>query len=244
MWLLQYLCSLLLYMYPLILHIETSTELCSVALSHGDCCIAVRENSEGRNHATMLTPFIDDLLITNNVSTNQLDAIAVSSGPGSYTGLRIGLSTAKGLCYGGNIPLVAVSTLQAMSVGFAQNNDIPDSALLCPMIDARRMEVYTALYDKDGRQVEKVSAEIITEQTFEPWLDAHQIFFFGNGATKCCTTITHRNAVFAEDFVHSAHYMIQLVLQAYSKKQFEDTAYFEPFYLKDFIPGPQKKVIV
>ena len=228
-------------MYPLILHIETSTELCSVALSHGDCCLAVRENPEGRNHATMLTPFIDDLLSTNNVSTNQLDAVAVSSGPGSYTGLRIGLSTAKGLCYGGNIPLVAVSTLQAMSVGFAQNNDVSASALLCPMIDARRMEVYTALYDKNGRQVEKVSAEIITEQTFAPWLDAHQIFFFGNGAAKCRTTITHQNAVFAEGFVHSARYMILPALQAYGERKFEDTAYFEPFYLKDFIAGPKKK---
>ena len=228
-------------MYPLILHIETSTELCSVALSHGDRCLAVRENSEGRNHAAMLTLFIDDLLNSNNLSTNQIDAVVVSSGPGSYTGLRIGLSTAKGLCYGGNIPLIAVSTLQAMSVGFVQNNDVPASALLCPMIDARRMEVYTALYDKDCRQVEKVSAEIITEQTFTSWLDERQIFFFGNGATKCRTAITHPNAVFPEGFAHSARYMIQPALQAYSGKKFENTAYFEPFYLKDFVAGPQKE---
>jgi len=227
-------------MYPLILHIETSTELCSVALSHGDDCLDVRENSEGKNHATMLTLFINDLLKTNNVFTNQIDAVAVSSGPGSYTGLRIGLSTAKGLCYGGNIPLIAISTLQAMSVGFARNNDVPASALLCPMIDARRMEVYTALYDKDCRQVEKVSAEIITEQTFTSWLDERQIFFFGNGSAKCRTAITHPNAVFTEGFDHSACYMIQSALQAYREKKFEDTAYFEPFYLKDFIAGPKK----
>ena len=237
----QYLyTSYSICMYPLILHIETSTELCSVALSRGDQCLAVRENSEGKNHAAMLTLFIDDLLSINNVSTNQLDAVAVSSGPGSYTGLRIGLSTAKGLCYGGNIPLIAVSTLQAMCVGFAQNNDVPATALLCPMIDARRMEVYTALYDKDCRQVEKISAEIITEQTFTSRLDERQIFFFSNGAAKCRSAITHPNAVFPEGYAHSALYMIQPALQAYSGNRFEDTAYFEPFYLKDFIAGPKK----
>jgi len=238
---LQYLCSShSINMYPLILHIETSTDLCSVALSHGSLCLAVRENSEGRNHATMLAPFIDDLLCANNVSTNQLDAVAVSSGPGSYTGLRIGLSTAKGLCYGGNIPLIAVSTLQAMSMGFTLQHDVPASALLCPMIDARRMEVYTALYDKDGRQVEKISAEIITEQSFASWLDERQIYFFGNGADKCRSTITHPNALFPENFTHSALYMISPALQSYTRKQFEDAAYFEPFYLKDFIAGPKK----
>jgi len=228
-------------MYPLILHIETSTELCSVALSHGDRCLALRENSEGRNHATMLTPFINDLLNESNISIHHLDVVAVSSGPGSYTGLRIGISTAKGLCYGGNIPLVAVPTLQAMSVGFVQQHNVPRSTLLCPMIDARRMEVYTALYDRDGCQVINVSAEIITEQSFVSWLDAYPIFFFGNGAAKCRTTITHPNAVFHENFTHSACYMIQPALQAYSEKRFEDTAYFEPFYLKDFIAGPKKK---
>ena len=225
-----------------ILHIETSTELCSVALSRGNACLAARENSEGRNHAAMLTPFIVDLLSESNVSMNLLDAVAVSSGPGSYTGLRIGLSTAKGLCYGGNIPLVSVSTLQAMSIGFVSKHDVPDSALLCPMIDARRMEVYTALFDAEGRQIKDISAEIITEQSFAPWLDDYPIFFFGNGAAKCRATITHPNAFFAEDFVHSAHYMIQPALRAYREKRFEDTAYFEPFYLKDFIAGPKKLI--
>ena len=229
-------------MYPFILHIETSTELCSVALSHGDRCLALRENSEGRNHATMLTPFIDELLYENNVSTKQLDAVAISSGPGSYTGLRIGLSTAKGLCYGGEIPLISVSTLQAMSMGFVRQHDVAVSTLLCPMIDARRMEVYTALYDKDGQLMKNISAEIITEQSFASWLDAYSIFFFGNGAAKCRATITHPNAVFPEDFAHSARYMIQPALQAYSEKQYEDTTYFEPFYLKDFIAGPKKKM--
>ena len=231
-------------MYPLILHIETSTVLCSVALSRGDCCLAVKENSEGRNHAAMLTVFIEHLLDVNNVCTGQLDAVAVSSGPGSYTGLRIGLSTAKGLCYGGNIPLISVSTLQAMSMGFVRQNDVPASALLCPMIDARRMEVYTALYDKEGQQVEKISAEIITESSFASWLDKYQIFFFGNGATKCHTSITHPNAVFSNNFTHSARYMIQPALQEYNEKRFENTAYFEPFYLKDFIAGPKKESFI
>jgi tRNA threonylcarbamoyladenosine biosynthesis protein TsaB len=226
--------------YPQILHIETSTELCSVALSCGNRLLAIRENSEGRNHAILLTPFIDDLLNTHHVSVDRLDAVAVSSGPGSYTGLRIGLSTAKGLCYGGNIPLVAVSTLQAMTMGFVQQYDVSDNALLCPMIDARRMEVYTALYDRNGRQVEKTSAEIIAGQSFASWLDRHPIFFFGNGAAKCRTTMTHPHALFREEFAHSARYMIQPALQAYNMKQFENTAYFEPFYLKDFIAGPKK----
>ena len=222
-------------MYPLILHIETSTELCSVALSRGGDCLAVEENGEGRNHAAMLTSFIEHLLDENNVSAGQLDAVAISSGPGSYTGLRIGLSTAKGLCYGGNIPLISVSTLQAMSMGFVWQHHILPSALLCPMIDARRMEVYTALYDQEGRQIEKVSAEIITDQSFVSWLEGCQIFFFGNGAAKCRTAITHPNAVFSDHFAHSARYMIPSALKAYTEKRFEDTAYFEPFYLKDFI---------
>ena len=228
-------------MHPLILHIETSTELCSVALSQGNSLLAVNENFEGRNHATMLTPFIGNLLCENSVSIRQLHAIAVSSGPGSYTGLRIGLSTAKGLCYGGNIPLIAVSTLHAMSLGLMQQRDVPVTALLSPMIDARRMEVYTALYDTNGRQMKHISAEIINEHSLTQWLDAYQIFFFGNGAAKCRTAITHPNALFADDFLHSSRYMIQPALQAYHDNQFEDTAYFEPFYLKDFIAGPKKK---
>jgi tRNA threonylcarbamoyladenosine biosynthesis protein TsaB len=227
-------------MYPLILHIETSTELCSVALSRGNQCLAVRENSEGRNHAVLLTPFMNDLLHANHIPVGRLDAVSVSSGPGSYTGLRIGLSTAKGLCYGGNIPLISVSTLQAMSIGFTRQHDVPVSALMCPMIDARRMEVYTALYDQDGRQVKNISAEIITKQSFVHWLDRHPIYFFGNGAAKCRTTMMHPNAIFPEGFAHSSAYMIQPALQSYSEKRFEDTAYFEPFYLKDFIAGPKK----
>ena len=229
-------------MHPIILHIETSTELCSVALSRGLDCIAVKENCEGRNHSAILTLFIEELLVENNISTKQLDAIAISSGPGSYTGLRIGLSTAKGLCYGGDIPLISVSTLQTMCIAFANQHVVPDFALLCPMIDARRLEVYTALFDKKGEQIEKTTAEIITEQSFASCLNDCQIYFFGNGSSKCRSIITHPNAVFADNFKHSARYMIQPALQSFNEKRFEDVAYFEPYYLKDFIAGPKKLI--
>ena len=225
---------------PVILHIETSTDVCSVALSSGTGCLASKENSQGRNHASLLSLFVEELLCANKIAANQLDAVAVSSGPGSYTGLRIGLSTAKGICYGANIPLIAVSTLQSMSTGFVLNNEVPDAALLCPMIDARRMEVYTALYEKEGKELEKISAKIISEQSFENWLNVRKIFFFGNGAAKCREIINHPNAIFIENFYHSARYMMQSALQNYNDKRFEDTAYFEPFYLKDFLAGKKK----
>ncbi len=230
-------------MHPIILHIETSTELCSVALSRENECVAVKENSEGRNHASMLTPFIEDVLKEQGISVARLDAVSVSAGPGSYTGLRIGLSTAKGICYGAGIPLIAVSTLQAMSSGFVRGRSVAASDLFCPMIDARRMEVYTALFDKEGNTVKDISAEIVTEQTFAEQLEMHRIYFFGNGAAKCRSVIAHRNALFPDDFVHSARYMIVPALRAYNEKRFEDAAYFEPFYLKDFIAGKPKKLL-
>ena len=220
---------------PIILHIETSTEVCSVALSRGKECVCVKESAQGRDHAGKLTVFIAQMLDANGISASKLDAVAVSSGPGSYTGLRIGLSVAKGLCYGADIPLLSVSTLQSMAMGFAAQSSIAAGALLCPMIDARRMEVYTALYDNAGKEVEKVSAKIISHQSFESWLDAGHVFFFGNGAEKCSSLITHQNAIFSEPFSHSAKYMIQKSLQLYNEKRFEDAAYFEPFYLKNFI---------
>ncbi len=231
-------------MQPYILHIETSTDLCSVALSQGKQCVAICENTDGRNHATMLTPFIDDILKNHDLTPNQLDAIAVSAGPGSYTGLRIGLSTAKGLCYGSGIPLIAISTLHAMCCGFLQQNqEIGTPILLCPMIDARRMEVYTALYDEHGNMVKNISAEVITEDSFKDYLDIYRIYFFGNGAAKCSQIITHPNASFTNNFVHSARYMIPDSFIDFSKKNFVDVAYFEPFYLKDFIAGKPKQML-
>jgi len=217
---------------PVILHIETSTEVCSVALSRGTDCISYKESTEGLNHASLLTLFIEELMLSQNISASKLDAIAVSSGPGSYTGLRIGVSVAKGLCYSADVPLISVSTLQAMAFGYAKQHDVPPYALLCPMIDARRMEVYTALYDKDGNKLKDVSAEIIEENSFAEWFNKHEIHFFGTGAAKCQTLITNTNAIFSENFKNSATCMIKPALLAYNEKQFENIAYFEPFYLK------------
>ncbi|MDR2039789.1 MAG: tRNA (adenosine(37)-N6)-threonylcarbamoyltransferase complex dimerization subunit type 1 TsaB [Bacteroidales bacterium] len=231
-------------MHPFILHIETSTELCSVALSRGKQCVAVKENSEGRNHATVLTSFIEELLAQQAMHAHQLAAVSFSSGPGSYTGLRIGLSVAKGLCYGGDIPLIAVSTLHAMCHGLLhQCPEIEENALLCPMIDARRMEVYTALFDIKGNMVKEISAEIITGQSFENWLNGQKIYFFGNGAAKCSDIIEHHHAQFVDNFHHSSEYLIPDALNAYLTKDFEDVAYFEPFYLKDFIAGKPKQML-
>ena len=227
-----------------ILHIETSTEICSVALSLDNQCISIRENTEGRSHATMLTPFIEEILTETGITINNLNAVSISEGPGSYTGLRIGLSTAKGLCYGAGIPLLAVSTLLAMSKGLAdQYPGIEKDALLCPMIDARRMEVYTSIYTCSGKQVKDVSAEVIDELSFIQYLKQNKIYFFGNGASKCKSVIKHPNASFIEHYVHSARYLIPDALNAYERKQFVDVAYFEPFYLKDFIAGKPRNIL-
>ena len=218
--------------------------MCSVALSQGDLCVAVREDSDGRNHAALLTSFIEDILEEQKISVDRLDAVSVSSGPGSYTGLRIGLSTAKGLCYGSGKPLIAVSTLHAMCCGLlAQNEIVEDNALFCPMIDARRMEVYTALFDKQGNTVKKVSAEIITEQSFDRWLDGRTIYFFGNGAAKCQSVLTQAGMVFVDNFSHSARFMIPDAVKSFTEGSFENVAYFEPFYLKDFIAGKPKRLL-
>jgi tRNA threonylcarbamoyladenosine biosynthesis protein TsaB len=227
-----------------LLHIETSAELCSVALSQGAQCLAVKETAEGRNHAVLLTSFIKELLTGQNLRVNQLDAVSISVGPGSYTGLRIGMSTAKGLCFGANLPLIAVSTLHAMAQGFLQQYpNIEREALLCPMIDARRMEVYTALFDTDGNTVEDIAAKIITKDSFVSYHENRNIYFFGNGAAKCKDLLTHPSAIFPEPFSHSAQYLISDALTAYQKGKFEDIAYIEPFYLKDFIAGKPKQML-
>lgn len=222
---------------PIILHFETSTDLCSVALSLGEHLLSSNQCCEERNHVEKLTVFADNLLYNHNFSPSQLDAIAVSHGPGSYTGLRIGLSAAKGLCYGADIPLIAVPTLYSMCLGFLETNVIDENALLCPMIDARRMEVYTALYDNKGKQLKDTSAQIINEDSFNEWFNERKIYFFGNGALKCKSVISNQNAIFDETFKQSASYMIKPALNSYKNAQFEDIAYFEPMYLKDFIAG-------
>lgn len=233
----------------LILIIETSTEVCSVALTKDGTLIDIIESKEGQNHARLVTVFAEKLLSGNNIKAGELDAVAVSKGPGSYTGLRIGVSTAKGICFAGRIPLIAVGTLEAMTkhvilnriqLGISENK----STLFCPMIDARRMEVFSMLLDKDGRIVKPITAEIIDESFLSGELSEKQVVFFGNGSEKCKKVITSPNALFLTSISASAQHLCELVWQAYNNNQFEDVAYFEPFYLKDFVATVSKKNVL
>jgi len=218
----------------LLLHIETSTNVCSVALSENTNCLFAKSNADGMNHAALLSVFIAEALEVLKLNNKKLDALAVSSGPGSYTGLRIGVSTAKGLCYGLDIPLIAVSTLEVLATEAIKSIENPENALFCPMIDARRMEVYSAFYDASINLKREISADIIDPNSYSEILSTQPVYFFGNGADKCKTTLTHSNARFIENLVPLATNMISLAEKAYSEQKFVDTAYFEPFYLKEF----------
>ncbi len=224
----------------LILQIETSTTSCSVALSEDGATIAVKELQERNAHASSLTIFIEDVMKQACFPLSALNAVAVSMGPGSYTGLRIGVSTAKGLCYALDVPLIAVNTLTAMAskmITRHQNRDI----LYCPMIDARRMEVYTAVFDHELRELKSVDAKVIDSNSFSDVLSDHQVVFFGDGANKCREVLgMHSNALFEDDFINSATDMSYLAYSKFTLYQFEDVAYFEPYYLKDFIAGIKK----
>ncbi len=233
--------------YPIILNVETSTNICSVAVSEGAKCIFNRSNSDGMNHAALLSLFIDEALSLLKLQSKNLCAVAVSSGPGSYTGLRIGASTAKGLCYGLNIPLMAINTLELLTKTVIQsidNVDNNENALFCPMIDARRMEVYTAVYDRDLSIYSEISADIINSESFNNILNDKIVYFFGNGAEKCIPFINHKNALFIENVVPLAEHMSELALNRYNEKRFEDVAYFEPFYLKEFQGTTPKKAFL
>ena len=218
----------------IIIHIDTSTTVCSVAVSNRGKCVFEISDNAGQNHATKLSPFIEQVL--EYLQSNQLtpDAVSVSAGPGSYTGLRIGVSTAKGLCYGFNIPLIAVPTLEILAAGIVQSMDIEPDALLCPMIDARRMEVYTALYSPTLEIEQEVSAEIITEDSFKGQLERGKTYFMGNGAEKCKSVLTHPNACFIDNTEVLARDMIQSAEMRFTAGNYADVAYFEPFYLKEF----------
>jgi tRNA threonylcarbamoyladenosine biosynthesis protein TsaB len=223
-----------------ILQIETATTSCSVALAVDGKVLAFKEVNQRNIHAEVITLFIDELVSSANLTYNDLDAVAVSSGPGSYTGLRIGISTAKGLCFALNKPLIAIETLEAMANGIIHSEDISvdQDTLLCPMIDARRMEVYCALFNIDGQRVRSTSADIIDEQSFSEILAQHKILFFGDGANKCKAVLgDNPNAQFLPDFVNSANDLTQRAAEKFAKQEFEDVAYFEPYYLKDFIAG-------
>lgn len=217
-----------------ILHIETSTNVCSVAVSTNGKCLFSLSDNLGQNHASLLSPFIQKAVEEIKNKNLKIDAIAVSSGPGSYTGLRIGVSTAKGLCYGYGIPLLAISTLEILCIEALKNAKINDNVLLCPMIDARRMEVYTAVYSKELNVVTPVSAMIVDESAFADLLEKQPVYFFGNGAEKCKTVLTHPNAFFIGGIEPMAESMISIAEKYYTEKKFVDVAYYEPFYLKEF----------
>ena len=232
-----------------IIILESSTEVCSAALSNDGRLIALKEDKSGQNHARLLTVFVEQLLAENAILANEIDAVAVSMGPGSYTGLRIGVSAAKGFCYAQQVPLIAISTLKAMAQKVISDYAAAGQAsgkgrLFCPMIDARRMEVYTCLLDENGDELEPVSAKIITDESFHDELQQNEIVFFGNGAMKCQSKIGHEKAVFLDNMGASAAWMCQLAEEAYTKKQFEDVAYFEPFYLKDFVATAPKNNVI
>lgn len=220
-----------------ILHIETSTKNCSVSIAENGVIAHLKElNSGGYSHAEKLHPFIQDCLHEGNFSFQDIHAISVGKGPGSYTGLRIGVSAAKGLCFANDIPMISINSLEILARSFNSDN-----GLIVPMIDARRMEVYSAIFDHDYRWVRETEAEIIDESSFSKQLEQSTVYFLGDGADKCKDVIKHSNAVFLENAFPSAKNMAQLSYQKFLNKDFEDVAYFEPYYLKDFVVTPQKK---
>ena len=227
----------------IILNIETATTVCSVALAKDGKLIAIEEQNGDYSHAENLTVFIENALQKAKFKLTAIDAIAVSKGPGSYTGLRIGVSVAKGLCYALDKPLIAIDTLQhlALSVSCIETTT-NENNLYCPMIDARRMEVYCAIFDKCNTTISATEAKIISENSFESLLKNNKIFFFGDGSSKCKSYFSNsKNACFIDSIVPSAKAMISLSELSYNKSIFENVAYFEPYYLKDFVTIASKK---
>ena len=222
----------------LILAIETATSVCSVAFARNGNLLSIREITTPNAHSSILTILIEELFREAGLRYADLDAIAVSMGPGSYTGLRIGVATAKGLCYGLDKPLIAIPTLQAMAIGIIGSSI---QHLVCPMIDARRMEVYCAVYNEDLGEVFATDARIIDENSFRELLTSHILIFAGDGAAKCKPFLaSHPQVRFIDDFQASSQYMISLAEKRFQVNQFEDLAYFEPYYLKDFVAGKPK----
>ncbi len=226
-----------------ILHIETATDVCSAALSEDGAVLFSKEDFDGPQHAVTLGVFVDEILSIADSHAKPIDAVAVSCGPGSYTGLRIGASMAKGICYGRDIPLIALPTLKIMSVPVLLMDELPEDALLCPMIDARRMEVYAAIYDRALNAIKEVSADIINEESYKDFLDKQPVYFFGNGSTKCKEKIKHPNAHFLDNIQPLARWMFPLADKEYLNESFQDMAYFEPFYLKEFVATVAKKLL-
>ena len=226
-----------------ILHIETSTDVCSVAVSEDSQVIFQQEDHSGPNHAERLGTMVDEALSFTDNHAIPFDAVAVSGGPGSYTGLRIGVSMAKGICYGRDLKLIAVPTLELLCVPVLLREIPEEDALLCPMLDARRMEVYAGIYDRALRPVREIRADIVTAETYKEYLDAHPIYFFGNGAGKCMETISHPNAHLIKGIEPLAKWMQPLAERRFLNEQFEDVAYYVPFYLKDFVAKKAKDLL-
>ena len=232
----------------MILCLETATPVCSVALNERCCTIALRE-TEGQNaHSEKITNFIREVMEVAKIDYSQLDAVAVSKGPGSYTGLRIGVSTAKGICYAADVPLMAIDTLEAMAFGLKAKlgSQIGENDLLIPMIDARRMEVYAAIFDANLNKINDTAALVIDENSFEDLRKDHRLWLFGDGAPKLKKVFENQHNInIVDGFKPSAAYMLPLADKALREQNFVDVAYFEPFYLKDFIAGkPHVKGLV
>ena len=234
----------------LILSIETGTDICSVALANDGELMALRESDEGRDHAKRVAIFVDELLRETGVQPSDLDAIAIGKGPGSYTGLRIGVSFAKGMCYALNIPLIAIGSLDALTEVAREDYDagildIEDEewakARLCPMVDARRMEVYSQIFDTKGKPQSEVVAEVVTGESYKEWREEQTFVIFGNGAKKCTEVLADAKFV---SVAPSARGIVRLAEEAYNSERFEDIAYFEPFYLKEFLVIPSKKKLL
>lgn len=232
----------------MILCLETATSLCSVALCDRNGIVALKESGEDRSHATRLTVFIDDVLKEAGIKAGGLEAVAVSKGPGSFTGLRIGVSTGKGIAYAASIPLISVDTTLSMFLGFssaaAKEYDIKQNDLFCPALDARRMEIYYSVFDAAGTTIKGISAEIIDRNFLMDLNGSKRIFVFGDGSAKCRDVMERNNVVFDDRFLVSAAFMKSAVYHALDNKRFEDVAYFEPFYLKDFLASrPVKNIL-
>jgi|TARA_R110002110_G_scaffold25299_2_gene93910 tRNA threonylcarbamoyladenosine biosynthesis protein TsaB len=220
-----------------ILCIETATTNCSIALSvNGSVKVLIEDNSKQFSHAERLHTFIEKVLVDAKINKNSLDAIAVSKGPGSYTGLRIGVSAAKGLCFALDIPLISIATLESLALQVK-----PNKGMIVSMLDARRMEVYSAVFSSEGNQIRETQAEILTENSYAHYLEEGPVLFIGSGVEKFEPTCKHENAIFLNDKLPSAYQMAELAEAKYKISDIENVAYFEPYYLKDFLITLPKK---
>ncbi len=226
----------------LLLHIDTATEYASVCLSKDGISIGFAENSDQKNHGSFLQPAIQTIFKITNSSLTDIDAISVSNGPGSYTGLRVGLASAKGLCYALNKPLLAINTLELIAnaaiENMRENKTIEPSMLFCPLIDARRMEVFTAIYNQSLKNIEQPSAKILNENTYTDILKQHKIVFCGSGSYKLQTVLQHPSAIFST-IQHNASHLITIAEKQFINKKYTNLAYLEPYYYKE-IYVPQK----